>query len=1516
MVIARIDLREHVPANIVKWAGLENTINQLFDTFEAWEEKNAELVNKFFEQTYFKGEESLIDKLTEVNPHIQFDDIEKEEINLAILLYDKWMRTFNDCMNKIGNDDIKKAFMQLIHDKVRNEIWVPTAPYNDFDTECAIPWNTNVAEYFQIVERYLASKQWAGGAAKPKLEILKEIKITNKDLNDMLLAAGSGIPMWISLSNPTVPDDIKDAFDILLSFEIGKEADRAVYISKDIWKQFQWLLTNSFPAINTIVWENDEYKYDESKLWTEYESKLQTITNNTTLSGEERKNKINDLKWEYYLKYLKKKNAKIWNALEQLYNNNFDYSKLEPGVLQDYLDKVADIRLKMLVDNWLNDIIKLNWWNFGEFKRFYKELANVDPNNPILNLTLSDVTIPWATTPPMTWLLNIPIQKKFVGWENLWLKNIEQFWKNAEKSFDALPIEFTIKKSDIENNPNLAIEDKTKLSNLLSSFYQSDWDKYVISWEKVWILIYLFFIINNRNPITELNPIEQKKIESLFGQAKNHKNRTNANETWHEAPTSEDLKKEFEKLWPWKFENWSEIWLPVWSSEIPWWWYQWIKIKISGIDTSNWTFKWTFFGWELEFDSKFEWKSREFKISKGTIEELKQKSKNWKVLLLPNPSRSDFNSYKELLKNEFPFPSAWMRRDNNKFMQKITDENWKEKDVEVKYFSAPWDDTSLYEIEYNPIRKSFTVSSKYNWEEKWKDWKTEKKRISYKREMDWNNFLIFFTQKWLVPQTEQEANDTIIRQYNEFKIVNGGKWKLNWFSFNNVKHWLKDIFWTLKKKMDDYNKNQDEKFRKSVEGGILNTIGAIPFLPASLKSAIWERQQEIYNEEFNGAWKEIEWYLKALQSDEQFADTFDQVPSHVQTIYWKSYKQFITDLYEKKWETSTTEKRKAAALLLANIQKWWSPYRGLSKYENEWLWVKIILGNAHHEQFMRDKLKCIHDLENAWKEKDQIQDVLATCEMDYIMNNVNWANWKLKYFGSHEWRWIPGNEDNTNYIPNPSKRLLSEKFSKELKNAYKWWFDKSAVENAFGEIKHNDFNLAKEDFKRLIKTSRYPWAVANLKKMFMLAKTPEQQSEYQKCFLLYMLSGVLDVNGKKDLRKQTYQWAKTMWFLPWMLAKETSHSQKVVTLLDDFCQEQWYQKFSDNVKSYFHEWDLKKWKLNIDGLIKDLDDRWTIDKMKNFEKYSKSKFPSKRFPENSPLQKLQKDALDSWMENIDNSLLDNPLVANSWWLLSNANVVRDRMAIKDWAFDWKDPDERNNRAEFWKQIAKEVGDMSPDSPESVNLVLKQYFSRFGLNSEYDRQESYEWITTAYYWKDRIWREVRYKYNWKEDKKLTMWKISPEDIEDILRYTFKWKVMSSCFSSRRIPTELNDALDNFQKFFEKAFDNNLLQDKLVVSQAFKSWGISITPMFLWSREIYKDVLSGGDNDFADDIWVGDDDFTNDKQRRKAQKKVFQTWWFINHKIAQIEKSLKKLPAGMYRPITQDTNHNIESLMDLL
>lgn len=1516
-------LREELPPNIVKWANLESTINDLFKNFNAWEERNAELVNKFFNETYFRWEESLINKLIEVKPDIKFNDIKDEWINLAILLYDNWMWDFKWCMDKVSNE-IKEAFIQEIFNQVQSRYWW-TAPYTDFRTECPlVPWDCNVLAYFQKVINYLNDKEWKTWSKKT-IEILKKITITNNNLNTRLWT-GVQIPTWINLSDPSIPGDSKNSFDVLLSFEVGKEADRTIDIANDISEKLEWLFTNSFPAINTIVWENDEYKYDENKLGDEYHWRLQTINDDANLSDDEKKRQINALRREYYIKYLKTKNIKIWNALEQLYNNDFDYSKIDEPTLQWYLDKVVDIRLRTLSNSWIITSLGLDWSNVDEFADFYKNLAKKSETNIQL----------WR------WL-DLTVEKEIIEWKNERLKDIDEFWPK-EKAYDTLPIKFKIKKSDVNSLP-INMDDRVNLLKYLSRF-KTDEEKYIIQWDNVWMIIYLFFVVNSSTRLAKFNSDKQKEVENLFWKANSKEKWLNNDEgdiewnnsewsedwtseesaEWNESFTAEKFKEQIEKFWPWKFENWSEIWLPVWESELPGWWYQWMKIKISDVNMNKWTFKGTFFWWELRFWSNFEWKSRKFNMDQETLDELKTKSKDWnKVWLQPNPDKSDFNSFKDSLNNKLwtsilAFPVSWVNWNENKFMQIIVDEDWKEKEVEVKYFWASADDKSTYKVEYNPIRRSFTVSSIFNGDEKWKDWKTEKKRFSYKRDMDWNNFLIFFTQKWLVPQTQEESNSAVARQDQEFKMVNGGHWKLNWFSISNIKNVFKSIKWNIKKKMDDYNKAQDEKLEDILveDRWIYNKLAwVLGFIP-SMKAWLWELQQEHYNNRDNQTWKKIEWYLKLFQSDPDFGTTFDQVPPFARILWWKSYKNFIEDLAKPNGPRSKDNIHKAAAILLANIEKWASPYRWLAGEENSGLWVRVLLWDDHYNQFMRDKQKCINDLQNAWKEKDQIQDVLATCEMDYIINNVSWGNWKLKYFGCHEWRWIPG-KDGTDYIDNPSKRLLSNQFADKLKWAYKWWFNKTSVEESFGKITHNDFNLAKEDFKRLLKSSRFPGAIANLKKMFMLAKTPEQQSEYQKSFLLYMLSGVLDVNGKKDLRKQTYQRAKTMWFLPGMLAKETNNSQKVATLLDDFCIENKYWKFSDHVKSYFHEWDLKNWKLNIDGLINDLDSRWNVDMMKSFEKYSKSKFPAKVFPENSILKKLQKDVLDSGMENIDTSLLDNPVVANSWWLLSNANVVRDRMAIKDWSFDWKDPDERNNRAEFWKQIATEVHDMNTDSPESVNLVLKQYFSRFGLNSEADRQKAYKRITTAYFRKDKIWQWFKYDYNGKWKQYLDMWIVSMEEIKDIVWYTFQWTVRKDCFSSRKLPSEMEKALIEFQNFFQKAFEKWTLNNPLVIKEAFKSDWIKTEPMLLWSRNLYKDVFTG-DSEYEFDtteIWDDEDAFRDPKKRRKAQKRAFQSWRFINYEIAQIEKSFKnRIPNTSYRVITQDTSSDIETRIQWL
>ena len=1498
-----VDLREKFPPNIIKWANLETTANNLLDNFETGHKKNAELINRFFEQPYFRWEESLINKFSEIKPDIKFDDIKNEWINLALLYYKDHLYDLNSCLNKVKNVHIKQAFIQKIFNEIQTKIWWQSL-YTDFSNECKVPlttWTPNVLAYFQKVIKYLEEKQIAQNWKKV-FEILKDINITNDYLNS-ILPIWEQIPSWANLSDPSIPESTKNDFDALLSFEIWKEADRTINICENIAKEFQKLSTNSLPAINTIIWENDKYKFDENILWPEYKWKLETINNNPNLSENEKNKEINDLKREFYIKYLKTKNKKIWNTLEQLYNNDFDYSKIDPHTLKDYFDKVADIRLNMLFDKstsngkYMNEIMKLNFWNIDEFKKFYKELTDVDPNNPTLNITLSDVNKPRATPP--TWKISIPIQRKIVEWKNLRLKDINLFWKNANKSFDAFPMEYSINKADIDAL-DITIEDKTKLLYLLSKYDQ--WDKYEIKWEDIWILIFLFFIINSKLPITEMDPEEQKEVEKLFWQAKNHENWPENEDTekndekneWNEIESPEKFKEKIEKYWPGKFENWSEIWLPMRESDLPGWWYQWMKIKLSKVNMKKWTFTWTVYGGELKFDSSLEWKSSEFNMNQKFIDHLenivsKTTAGKDKIWLQPNPDKLDFNSFKDNLGNRLwtsnlSFPVDGVTWDGNKFMHKILDKNGKEKEVEAKYFWGTSDDKSIYEVKYNPSKKSFTVSSKFNWEKKWKDWKSDKKRFFYQRDMDWNNFLIFFTQKWLAPQTEKEANETIARQEHEFKVENGWHWKLNRFSLSNIKNVFKTIKWNIKKKIDDYNKAQDQKLEDILiwdwwlYGGLAKVFWFIP----SMKSWLWQLQQEYYNERDNRTWKKIEWYLKIFQSDPDFGTTFEQVPPFAKILWWKSYKDFITNLAKPNISRSQDDIHKAAALLLANIEKWASPYRWLAGEENSGLWVRVLLWDSHHNQFMRDKQKCINDLKKEPKEKDQIQDVLATCEMDYIINNVTWANWKLGYFGSHEWRWIPGKKG-TDYIDNPSKRLLSDQFASKLKWSYKWRFNKSSVEESFGKISHNDFNLAKEDFKKLIKSSRFPGAIANLKKMFLLAKTPEQQSEYQKSFLLYMLSGVLDVNGKKDLRKQTYQRAKTMSFLPWMLAKNTWHSDQVAALLNDFDPD-----FSKKVKSYFHSWNLKNWKLEIGNLIGELDSRRNKDKMKSFEKYSKSVFPSKNFPKNSVLGNLKKDLLKTDIENIDDSLLDNPLVANSGWLLSNINVVRNRMTIREWEFSWKDNDEISNKREFWNKIAEEVKN-TPLNIENTKLLLKQYCERFQI---YDKEKTYRRIKTAYERKKLIGKIAEFQ---NEDGSWdNMGRITNKEINSIIWYTFQWTVMSEYFSGHRLPEEMKKALKAFQNKFYEAFDNGILKDPIIVRDVFGIWNEwHIKPQLLWSWEKYNATVTWRE-------YNNDDD---DKKEKNRVKRHFISWNFINHDIANLEKRLKNLSSVDYQSVTK-------------
>lgn len=1487
------NLREEVPPKIVKWANLKSTMNELLDIFAAWREKNAELINNFLDQPYFKWEESLIDKLAEIKPTITFDEIGDEGINLATAAYNKKIfRQLKDSFDQT-NDEIKRRFISEIFNKVQAEIW-PLAPYNNFATECPINPRDNIISYLDKVVNYLTQQESKTNWRKA-IEILKEITITNNDLNWWLIAP---IAPWTLLT--ALPDDIKNSFDHLLSFEIGKEADRTLNIVNNITDKLWWLVSNSFPAINTIVAEHPEYRYEESKLWPDFETRKQAIEIDKNLTKFEKKEKIKDLKRELYIKYLKTKNSNIGNAIEQLYNNNFDYSKIDQNTLKDYMDTVINFRIRDLVDAWAHTILKLNYINMDDFSAFCKELASVDPSNPI------DTTIRLTNVNPTNTrtrnYIDLPIRKTIVRWENPQLKDIDQYWWSA-KSFDTVPFCYEIKQSDIDNL-DINLEDRTTLLNYLSKFKKED-NKYVIEWKDVWRLIYLFFAINNKPRITEFNPDKQKELEKVFWKVKPSEKKEKLND-------SGKFKQDIEKMWTWvKFEDWSEIWMPMWDSILPWWGYQWMKIRISDVDMKKWTFKGKVSWWELKFANNLEWKTRTFDMNDETISEFRNLSKNpSKIRLLPNPQKTDFNSFKNSLQNklwtsELKFP-AWITWDWNKFTQKIIDPQWKEKIEEVKYFSTKWDNESVYKIEYNPIRSSFKVSSTFNWKEKLKNWKSEDKRFSYSRDMDWNNFLIFLTQKWLTPQTEEWANDIVDRSEQKLRMVNGNHRKINWFSINNVKNVVKALKWNIKKKIDEYNKAQDEKLEdiliwdRWLYRKLAWTLGFIP----SMKEWLSELEQEYYNERDNRTWAKIEHYLKKFQKDPDFWTTFDQVPPHAKIQWWESLQQIVlkrvANAKDRMWDPGIYQ---AAALLLANFEKWWSPYRGLADQENSWLWVKALLWKAHYAQFMRDKAKLIKardEAENWWPwDKKWLNETLAACEMKYIINNIRWS-YKWLIVWSNEERWIPW-KDNTNYIDNPAKRLLSDQFANKLESAYQWRFNKDSVNEKYSKFKkNNSFDEIENEFGKASSTRYQVWQAA-LRRMIDLATTDSLKKRMKMHFLTYLLSGALDVNCDPWLKKQIYERAKPMWFVPWLLVKESYVAENVATLLD--AATDW--DFSNNITKYFRRnkqlngWTDFKWLQNEIKEWFQVDEKGNIKNdilVKKLDNYF-SKLPTKELwsytePKRSILKKYQNAMSDSKRDEGDRWILDNPKVVSNW-LLSSVEVVEKRMKIKNWKFDGKDIDEDNNMVEFRNNVTEDIKLRNPEDPREVAFVLEKFINRFWI----DNQQIYTWIKTADYWEKK-----QGYFPWPyEGVDLNMWIIWKKEINSILWYAFQWNAWRfHKLWCDRLPDELYNTLVRFREFFTEAYHKKTLLNNYVVDNGFKPKNKDIDPLFIWSRDVYDQIFAWDwDSQYIidtssatpdDDLYSSDPE-KKKKAKEKTRKALLKSSDFINSDIANIEKKLK-------------------------
>ena len=320
------------------------------------------------------------------------------------------------------------------------------------------------------------------------------------------------------------------------------------------------------------------------------------------------------------------------------------------------------------------------------------------------------------------------------------------------------------------------------------------------------------------------------------------------------------------------------------------------------------------------------------------------------------------------------------------------------------------------------------------------------------------------------------------------------------------------------------------------------------------------------------------------------------------------------------------------------------------------------------------------------------------------------------------------------------------------------------------------------------------------------------------------------------------------------------------------------------------------------------------------------------------LQKFKKSLIEEDVEEFDRWLLDNPKIVNNG-LLTNINVVSDRLRIEDGEFKWKDSDDINNKKEFWKNIKDSIWTLNESDPKTVDFVLNKYFTRFWLNSSQERQNVYKRINTAYFYKRQVdshwwlyipWHKKKIKNrDWRfVDEKIPVWKIDITDIDKILLYWLEWTIWSRPpLSWKILPKELKDALDAFQKFFESAFSVNTLNHRDVKNGAFKLnvWDSRENDRFLlWWWDVYQKIARKDDSTSVIETEDAEYNGNFSDLKESEQKKIWRSILrdddlYINPHMENIEKALKRnrnVLAGNWRLTTFSDNEQLLNLQESL
>jgi len=228
-------------------------------------------------------------------------------------------------------------------------------------------------------------------------------------------------------------------------------------------------------------------------------------------------------------------------------------------------------------------------------------------------------------------------------------------------------------------------------------------------------------------------------------------------------------------------------------------------------------------------------------------------------------------------------------------------------------------------------------------------------------------------------------------------------------------------------------------------------------------------------------------------------------------------------------------------------------------------------------------------------------------------------------------------------------------------------------------------------------------------------------------------------------------------------------------------------------------------------------------------------------------------------------MMENDDGVNLQGIRANKNVARDRMDYKHGEFNGKDGDEKSARESFWKKVNEQLrnGDISAE------VAMKKWKSRFETKgfSENELEKVVQAIKTAYHYKNNIGSTRTLTDEDGEIYKIG--KVGSKDREDILRYTFKGKVIQG--GTGHPPTAFDNTLDSFLNIFKNNIQE-IANDKFI-GDVFGAQYKNLKPLKFIGRDRYNEIMGKDEGNYIADALenLGDGSTSNESEKEKKKNR---------------------------------------------